>query len=68
VPTEGLSPANVCPKFAIVLVLVAGLTFGVYEFGVRRWRFTRLLFGMGPLPAALPSDRTPGLTLRPSSA
>jgi len=68
VPTEGLSPANVCPKFAIVLVLVAGLTFGVYEFGVRRWRLTRLLFGMGPLPAALPSDRTPGLTLRPSSA
>lgn len=53
------------PKFAIILVLVAALTLGIYEFGVRRWRFTRLFFGLGP-KAATPVESPSSLTLRPS--
>ncbi len=37
---------GVWPKFVVILVLVFGLTLGIYEFGVRRWRLTRLLFGL----------------------
>jgi hypothetical protein len=44
------------PKFLVILLTVAGLTLAVYEFGVRRWRVTRLVFGLYPLPAA---DRKP---------
>jgi surface polysaccharide O-acyltransferase-like enzyme len=49
------------PKFALTLVATASLTFAVYEFGVRRWAVTRLLFGLGPVGAA-PSD-SPSETL-----
>jgi glucan biosynthesis protein C len=44
---------GVWPKFAVILVMVAVLTLGIYEFGVRRWRATRLMFGLNPVaPAA----------------
>jgi glucan biosynthesis protein C len=45
---------GVWPKFLVILITVAVLTLGVYEFGVRRWSVTRLVFGLYPLPAALP--------------
>jgi glucans biosynthesis protein C len=48
----------VWPKFVVILVLVASLTLATYEFGVRRWAFTRLLFGLGPLEAG--ESRQPG--------
>jgi hypothetical protein len=41
---------GVWPKFLVILVVVANLTLAVYEFGVRRWRVTRLLFGLGTKP------------------
>ena len=47
------------PKFAVILVTVAALTLGIYEFGVRRWAITRLAFGLYPLPHAKPK---PGLS------
>jgi glucan biosynthesis protein C len=37
---------GVWPKFAISVVVVASLTLGIYEFGVRRWRLTRIFFGL----------------------
>lgn len=43
---------GVWPKFVVILVAVAILTLGIYEFGVRRWGATRLLFGLNPVPAA----------------
>lgn len=43
---------GVWPKFLIILVAVALLTLAIYEFGVRRWRITRLVFGLYPLPPA----------------
>jgi len=48
---------GVWPKFALILVLVACITLGIYEFGVRRWPVMRLLFGLNPvrwLPALRP--------------
>lgn len=39
---------GVWPKFIVILVLVAGLTLGTYEFGVRRWPAMRILFGLNP--------------------
>ncbi len=45
---------GVWPKFVLILVPVAILTLGIYEFGVRRWRITRLVFGLYPLPHAQP--------------
>jgi len=42
------------PKFLVILVTVAGLTFVIYEFGVRRWPVTRLVFGLYALPVAQP--------------
>lgn len=41
---------GVWPKFAVILFVAFALTMGLYEFGVRRWRLTRLLFGLKPLP------------------
>jgi hypothetical protein len=41
---------GVWPKFLVILVVVATLTLSIYEFGVRRWGVTRLLFGLGPKP------------------
>jgi acyltransferase-like protein len=49
-------------KFALMLVVTASLTFTVYEFGVRRWAVTRLLFGLGPVGADIgdrPSEMPP---------
>jgi glucan biosynthesis protein C len=37
---------GVWPKFVVVLMLVFGLTLGIYEFGVRRWPLMRVLFGL----------------------
>ncbi len=48
---------GVWPKFLVILVSVALLTLGVYEFGVRRWAVTRLVFGLYPLPRAEPNAR-----------
>jgi glucans biosynthesis protein C len=49
------------PKFAIILLAVAALTLGTYEFGVRRWASTRFLFGLGPIKEKrkLPPADTP---------
>jgi acyltransferase-like protein len=53
------------PKFAIILVVVAALTLGIYEFGVRRWRPTRLFFGLAP-KATRAAESPSSITLRPS--
>jgi glucan biosynthesis protein C len=50
---------GVWPKFAVILVMVAVLTFGIYEFGVRRWRATRLMFGLNPAAAASTKSSQP---------
>jgi glucans biosynthesis protein C len=50
---------GVWPKFLVVLFAVAVLTLGIYEFGVRRWNITRLVFGLYPLP---PAEPRPGRT------
>jgi hypothetical protein len=34
----------------LILTMVAALTLLTYEFGVRRWSATRLLFGLSPAP------------------
>ena len=41
---------GVWPKFFLILTMVAALTLLTYEFGVRRWSATRLLFGLSPAP------------------
>jgi glucan biosynthesis protein C len=41
---------GVWPKFGLILTMVAALTLLTYEFGVRRWSATRLLFGLSPAP------------------
>ncbi len=47
------------PKFLVILITVAALTLGIYEFGVRRWSVTRLVFGLYPLSHTKPTpDRT----------
>lgn len=40
------------PKFFVILVTAGSTTLFIYEFGVRRWPLTRLLFGLRPLPPA----------------
>ncbi len=40
---------GVLPKFLVILVIVFGLTLAIYEFGVRRWPATRLLFGLSQM-------------------
>jgi glucans biosynthesis protein C len=45
---------GVWPKFAVILVTVVAVTLAIYEFGVRRWPVTRLVFGLYPLPHAEP--------------
>jgi glucans biosynthesis protein C len=55
---------GVWPKFAVILAMVALLTLGIYEFGVRRWRAMRLMFGLNPVAAAStgssqPASRSP---------
>jgi hypothetical protein len=45
---------GVWPKFLIILTAVAVLTLAIYELGVRRWRVTRLVFGLYPLPPSRP--------------
>ena len=37
---------GVWPKFGLVVVAGISATLLIYEFGVRRWRLTRLLFGL----------------------
>jgi glucan biosynthesis protein C len=54
----------VWPKFGVILVLVAASTFAVYEFGVRRWALTRMLFGLGPVRAAADEPPTKTMPLR----
>lgn len=36
------------PKFVILVVLAYTITLLIYEFGVRRWRPMRTVFGLGP--------------------
>ncbi len=38
------------PKFAVILGVAFGGTIALYEFGVRRWRLSRLLFGLKARP------------------
>ena len=45
---------GVWPKFLVILVAVAVVTLVMYEFGVRRWAATRLVFGLYPLPVSQP--------------
>ena len=45
---------GVWPKFAVILVVAFALTMVLYELGVRRWRLTRLLFGLKARPVAKP--------------
>ncbi|HEX9095572.1 MAG TPA: acyltransferase family protein [Candidatus Dormibacteraeota bacterium] len=56
---------GVWPKFALILVLVACITLGIYEFAVRRWPIMRLLFGLNPERSA-PGVRPLGANLRAS--
>jgi len=56
---------GVWPKFALILVSVAVLTLGIYEFGVRRWRATRLMFGLNPVPAPSTSSSQPASRPQP---
>ncbi len=37
-------------KFVLIIVIALALTVGVYELAVRRFRVTRLLFGLKPRP------------------
>jgi surface polysaccharide O-acyltransferase-like enzyme len=55
--------AGVWPKFAAILVLTFALTLGIYEFGVRRWRVTRIMFGLKALRAG-PVSGKPGRALQ----
>ena len=48
-------------KFAVILVASIALTLSVYEFGIRRLRPLRFLFGMKTTPRSDPS-RTAGRT------
>jgi len=48
------SNLGVWPKFLVILFTVAVLTLAIYEYGVRRWAITRLVFGLYPLPTAQP--------------
>jgi hypothetical protein len=51
---------GVWPKFLVILVLVAALTLAIYEFGVRRWPATRLLFGLSQMRHVTPSPSRTG--------
>jgi glucan biosynthesis protein C len=56
------------PKFLLILTTVAALTLLTYEFGVRRWGVTRLLFGLGPLPVTVRTDPAEKVGARRRSA
>jgi hypothetical protein len=49
---------GVWPKVELLMVIGMGATLLIYEFGVRRWRATRLLFGLKPRPTP-PRPRAP---------
>jgi hypothetical protein len=51
-------------KYLIILALAFGITFGLYEFGVRRWNPVRRLFGLKPRRPAVP---TAGFVAEPVS-
>ena len=55
---------GVWPKFAVILVMVAVLTLGIYDFGVRRWRVTRLMFGLNPVAPASTKSSQPASRTR----
>lgn len=46
--------AGVWPKFFLIVVPVFAITVAIYEFGVRRWNVTRVIFGLAPLPRKQP--------------
>ena len=49
------------PKFGIILALGYLITLSLYEVGVRRWRFMRTIFGLGPpRPRAEPQPALSG--------
>jgi len=41
--------AGVWPKFLLIVVPVLATAVAIYEFGVRRWNITRVIFGLEPL-------------------
>jgi hypothetical protein len=50
-------PLGAWPEFLLVVAVSLSVTLAVYELGVRRWRPTRFLFGLKPLPAPGPRLR-----------
>lgn len=55
---------GVWPKFGLLILFGLSATLLIYELGVRRWRLTRLLFGLksrrtGPRPRAADRDAWP---------
>ncbi len=42
-------------KFTVIVVVSLGLTLGIYEVAVRRWKPIRFLFGMKPKKRAAPA-------------
>jgi hypothetical protein len=50
-------------KFPILLVTSLAITVGIYDLGIRRWNFMRMLFGLKPLHRTAPQ---PGPELEPA--
>ncbi len=44
------------PRFLLLVVLGMAVTLAIYEFGVRRTSVTRFIFGLKPLPPAVPGQ------------
>jgi hypothetical protein len=47
-------PLGVWPKFFLIVFISFTLVLTIYEFGIRRVNFMRLLFGLKPRPRPLP--------------
>jgi hypothetical protein len=43
-------PLPLWPRFLLLTGFSFAVILAIYEFGVRRWRVTRFLFGLRPLP------------------
>ena len=44
------------PRFLLLVVVGMAVTLAIYEFGVRRTNATRFIFGLQPLPRAIPGQ------------
>lgn len=51
------------PKFGMVAIAGLATTLLIYEFGVRRWRLTRLLFGLKVAKASGPQPSRPAIAV-----